>query len=406
MAAEDMTTTSTDADPQDNGEDDLLRKIHVSRIPTSFNEESVKRILEEAVGRETVKEVALIYKRPDDGDNEEETGKKKEKEKKDKTKNKEDVASETEHRGFGFVTFITDDSYQRALDLESVRGGRKATSSRKHTLYLRPYAVKSEASEEMCYLWSQHRCPYGDKCKFVHEGQGGCLPVASTSDKKKPKCFAFKKGRCKKGDECPFSHDFVPSKLHVPSQQQHSQLKDSADQDVAETKETANKSARPESEKDCINWKTKGKCRKGGKCPYKHDEALLEAALQKKKRKQEPDGPNDKNNKKSKRSTSKQPLWIRLFGLNYETREHDVRQFLEGCGTIVEIQFPRFEDSGRSKGYCGVLFQSPKAVAKAVELDGQELMGRWLRIQAGKMLLDQWEDRENQNQEQSPETGE
>jgi hypothetical protein len=50
----------------------------------------------------------LIYKQPD-GDNEEDTGKR-ENEKKDKVKNKEDVASETEHRGFGFVMFVTDDS--------------------------------------------------------------------------------------------------------------------------------------------------------------------------------------------------------------------------------------------------------------------------------------------------------
>ena len=62
------------------------------------------------------------------------------------------------------------------------------------------------------------------------------------------------------------------------------------------------------------------------------------------------------------------------------------------CGPIVELTFPTFEDSGRSKGYCGILFQSPKAVAKAVELDGKELHGRWLRVQAGKMYLKQWEE--------------
>jgi RNA recognition motif-containing protein len=58
----------------------------------------------------------------------------------------------------------------------------------------------------------------------------------------------------------------------------------------------------------------------------------------------------------------------------------------------MELTFPTFEDSGRSKGYCGILFQSPKAVAKAVELDGKELHGRWLRVQAGKMYLKQWEE--------------
>ena len=168
--------------------------------------------------------------------------------------------------------------------------------------------------------------------------------------------------------------------------------------EVADNK-TKNDNQQPQkrldSDKDCINWKTKGKCRKRDQCPYRHDEAVREAALLKKKRKQNQN--NDEGDRGSKKQRKqKQPLWVRVFGLNYETREHDVREFLQHCGTIMEVQFPRFEDSGRSKGYCGVLFQSPKAVANAVELDGEELQGRWLRIQAGKMLLDQWQDREQQ----------
>jgi hypothetical protein len=61
----------------------------------------------------------------------------------------------------------------------------------------------------------------------------------------------------------------------------------------------------------------------------------------------------------------------------------------------VELTFPTFEDSGRSKGYCGVLFQSPKAVEKAILLDGCELHDRWLRIQEGRMFLKKWEEVEN-----------
>ena len=58
--------------------------------------------------------------------------------------------------------------------------------------------------------------------------------------------------------------------------------------------------------------------------------------------------------------------------------------------------FPTYEDSGRSKGYCGVLFTSPKATEKATEMDGSSLHGRWLSIQAGKMYLKQWEEREQE----------
>lgn len=140
-----------------------------------------------------------------------------------------------------------------------------------------------------------------------------------------------------------------------------------------------NNKPREDSEKDCITWKKKGKCSKGDKCPYRHDEALQKKALEKKKRKR-----GDMK--------ERQPLSVRVFGLNYDTTESDVRAYFQHCGPIMELTFPKFEDSGRSKGYCGILFQSPKAVAKAVELDGKELHGRWLRVQAGKMYLKQWEE--------------
>ena len=44
--------------------------------------------------------------------------------------------------------------------------------------------------------------------------------------------------------------------------------------------------------KGCINWKTKGKCRKMKSCPYRHDDTIRKAYLTKKdlklnKRKQE-----------------------------------------------------------------------------------------------------------------------
>jgi hypothetical protein len=198
----------------------------------------------------------------------------------------------------------------------------------------------------------------------VHEGEGGCLEKKEKgASNKKKKCFDYRKGKCKLGDECPFSHDFEVIDKETP------------------------KEKRADSEKDCINWKTKGKCRKGDKCKYRHDEALREAVLAKKKKRK---GPGNEDDAESARS--RQPLSIRVFGLNYDTHEADVREFFKDCGIIVEVTFPKFEDSGRSKGYCGVLFQSPKAVAKAVELDGLELQGRWLRVQAGKMYLKQWEE--------------
>ena len=88
----------------------------------------------------------------------------------------------------------------------------------------------------------------------------------------------------------------------------------------------------------------------------------------------------------------KQPLAVRVFGMAYDTKEQDVRELFKDCGMIHRIVFPTFEDSGRSKGYCGVWFASPKAVVKAEILDGTQLLGRWLRIQSGKTMdVKEWE---------------
>jgi hypothetical protein len=365
-------TDSTKAPENDSGEaqdyvsptlDDY--KLHISRVPTTFTEDVVKRILEEQLGDGSVAELVLIYPKED-----EEEGEKQE---------PAPQEAAPKHRGFGFVTLNSAKLHQQALDLETIRGSLKPNSTKKSTMYLRPYTevIKDQDNPDamLCYLWSKNTCPYGDDCKFTHSGPGGCRVIEKSSTKKKGKCFAFKKGKCTKGEECPFSHDFEP---------------DNKDKESKDKKEQSKKDTTPQSEKDCINWKSKGKCRKGDKCPYRHNEALLQAFLQKKSKK-EPKKDDDTKDK------IKQPLSVRVFGMNYATTEEDIRDFFKDCGSIVEVMFPVFEDSDRSKGYCGVVFQSPKAVAKAVELDGKELFGRWLQIQAGKMYLKKWEQYEKEH---------
>lgn len=331
-------------------------KVFVSRIPPNFDESSVKRLIETKLEEDSVINVSLLYPKDEAMKKEEEMLESKD----EKNPLPPQFDKQQSHRGFAFVTLKNATLRQRAIDLGKIRGGSKVTSTKKFTIYLRPVCREDEAeNKELCYLWINKRCPYGDKCKFLHKGEGGCIEKKDSSSKPKKKCFAFKKGKCKLGSECPYSHDFQ----------------------VTITKDQLKE--RTDSEKDCINWKTKGKCRKRDTCPYRHDESVLQAFLKKKKRKRDSD--------EKAREKNRQPLSVRVYGLNYETTEDDVKQFFVSCGPIVEITFPKFEDSGRSKGYCGVLFQSPKAVAKATKLDGKELHGRWLRIQAGKMYLKQWE---------------
>jgi len=114
-----------------------------------------------------------------------------------------------------------------------------------------------------------------------------------------------------------------------------------------------------------------------------------------------------KGKKRKGRDKKRQPLSVRVFGLNYDTTEEQVREHFSDCGPIMELTFPKFEDSGRSKGFCGVLFQSPKAVEKAEALNGLELNGRWLSIQAGKMYLKKWQENiENVQREKEEIVGE
>jgi len=173
MAAEDYAENKNEQSSQikgtrtnngtSNNECDDLYKIHVSRIPTKFTEEAVQRILENKIGPGTVEDVVFIYKRPeDDADTDDanasskESSKPKQNNRKEKKKERSDnddnrineaKTPETEHRGFGFVVLKDEPSYNKAVQLESVRGGRKATSSKQHTLYIRPYVQQTQESD-------------------------------------------------------------------------------------------------------------------------------------------------------------------------------------------------------------------------------------------------------------------
>lgn len=332
--------TERSAGEMDSHENEDDRKIFLTRIPSDFDQDTIKRILEENFGEDSVEQIFLVGPR-DESVGETFHG-----------THEEKIKS---HRGFAFVIMSTRTICTTAVEKGTVRGSQKVNSKKKHTMYIRSIVRENEMNsvrddlqkqKDICYLWANFRCPYGAKCKFIHDGEGGLLEKGGTEKKKKTKVIVRKEAK----------------------------------------------------DKDCINWKTKGKCRKGEKCPYKHDKAAREAFLKKKEMKS---SEKKESEKKRKRSANPQPLSVRVFGLNYETTENDVREYFKHCGPIREITFPVFGDSGRSKGYCGVLFTSPKATEKACLLNGEQLHGRWLSVQAGKMYLKQWAEREKTRAEEA-----
>ena len=383
MTASPVVRTSV----EDNNNDDS-RKAFLSRIPQAFTTDTIKNLLETNFGIDCVSDVVIVYDRSEstiaheggiNAHRSDTVGKLGDK--------------QQQHRGFGFVTFTTQEQYQNAIDSGTVRGSISAKSHRKYTLYIRP-VIRSddsnnnnhysgtmendgnvtttipkgdELTKNICFLWTKHRCPYGLNCKFIHVGEGGCITTTSSADD--------------------VISTVTSKKIKTKKKKLSAKQEDDEEGNTATTKEEKDKS-----QIDCINYKNKGKCRKGDKCPYRHDANSIRSN---KKKQQLTSTSNTMDDGTTTTMKKRQSLSIRVFGLNYTTTEQDVHDYFTHCGKIMEITFPTYEDSGRSKGYCGVLFTSPKAVEKAVALDGGELHGRWLRIQEGKMYLKKWEEAES-----------
>ena len=335
---------STSSIPANLTEDDD-RKVFVSRIPRNFSEDQLFQKFEEKFGANSVEVANVAY------DEELEQGK-----------------------GFGFVVFTTKQYKIAALKARTV----KAT---KNSMYVRN--VQREGREGrgrdkggICFLWQSGNCTHGDHCRFKHEGHGSV--DKTVTEKKAPKCFKFKKGKCQKGDACPFRHVGASKK----------------NSDKCETATTVLK--REDSEKPCFNWKKKGKCRKGDKCPFSHSIDLIKKKIKSTlsinehsrhdNKKEKVKRKRDKYEKNINNDDTKNETNVRIFGLNYDTTKECVEKVFGKCGQIISIEFPTFEDSKRSKGFCQIEFKNVRGANKCIKMDGEELDGRWLRIQKGKMF--------------------
>lgn len=72
---------------------------------------------------------------------------------------------------------------------------------------------------------------------------------------------------------------------------------------------------------------------------------------------------------------------IYVGNLSYQTSEEDLRGLLASYGEVVDIRIIKDRDTGRSKGFGFVEFESKDAMNKAIEgLDGQDFQGRGLRV--------------------------
>lgn len=86
-------------------------------------------------------------------------------------------------------------------------------------------------------------------------------------------------------------------------------------------------------------------------------------------------------------SSSSKPIpifTVYLEGLPYSSSEDDIRELFIGCGEILAIRAPRYQDSGRLMGYAHVDFGTKAEATKALAKNGQHVGGRYVKIAVAK----------------------
>ncbi|CAB1115770.1 unnamed protein product [Ectocarpus sp. CCAP 1310/34] len=91
---------------------------------------------------------------------------------------------------------------------------------------------------------------------------------------------------------------------------------------------------------------------------------------------------------------------VYVEGIPWTCDESDVREFFKGCGKITDVRMPRWQDSGRPRGYAHVAFAGSSGAQAAFGRDGQYLNGRYLTVQAPQEPATEKARRANRKAEQ------
>lgn len=79
---------------------------------------------------------------------------------------------------------------------------------------------------------------------------------------------------------------------------------------------------------------------------------------------------------------------VYVEGLPYSASEADIAKFFAGCGELEGIKAPRWQDTGRLRGYAHVTFTSAAAATKALERDGRYLGDRFINVARARPTSD------------------
>jgi len=71
---------------------------------------------------------------------------------------------------------------------------------------------------------------------------------------------------------------------------------------------------------------------------------------------------------------------IYVGNLSYGATDGDIESYFQKYGTIKDVKVITDRDTGRSKGFAFVTFESPDSAQNALEADGKDLNGRNLKV--------------------------
>lgn len=75
---------------------------------------------------------------------------------------------------------------------------------------------------------------------------------------------------------------------------------------------------------------------------------------------------------------------VYVEGIPYKADEGDLVSHFSTCGAVKEVRMPRYQDSGKPRGYAHVVFDNAGSIPKALELDGKYLFGRYLTVRVAE----------------------
>jgi len=73
-----------------------------------------------------------------------------------------------------------------------------------------------------------------------------------------------------------------------------------------------------------------------------------------------------------------------VSGIPYELTEDELKEIFTDCGEITEIKMPKYQDSGKNRGYAHVTFKKQSHVNKALEKNKTTVKNRYLTIELSK----------------------